>query len=306
MIKTVTADIIHEADRQEELPEYSEDFPYIMTRAEIDRFPQSYVPWHWHQAVELFYMESGELEYHTPGGTVCFPVGSGGIVNSGVLHMTQPHPEKGETVQLLHIFDPFFLADSKTGYLARQFILPYLDSGAEIIAFYPDIPAHRELLTRLQASFRMTGKREGFELYQRSVLSDLWLRILNLTPEEGDSTVARQANTRLKLMLGYIHTHYAETFLVANVAAAGMTSERDCYRLFQERLHCPPNAYIIGYRLNKACELLRKNKEPVTMIAQSCGFGSSSHFSKFFTKRYGCTPSQYRKDWQDRDKIRRK
>ena len=106
MIKTVTADIIHEADRQEELPEYSEDFPYIMTRAEIDRFPQSYVPWHWHQAVELFYMESGELEYHTPGGTVCFPVGSGGIVNSGVIHMTRPHLEKGETVQLLHKESP--------------------------------------------------------------------------------------------------------------------------------------------------------------------------------------------------------
>ena len=301
MIKTVTADIIHDADRQEELPGYSEDFPYIMTRAEIDRFPQSYVPWHWHQAVELFYMESGELEYHTPSGTVCFPVGSGGIVNSGVIHMTRPHPEKGETVQLLHIFDPFFLADSQTGYLARQFILPFVNSGAEIIGFYPDAPAHRELLAQLRASFQ-TKEQNGFELRQRSILSDLWLQTLHFLPAGEENAVSRQVNARLKEMLGYIHTHYAETIRIQDVAAAGMTSERDCYRLFQDRLHCPPNAYITGYRLQKARVLLQKGEESITLIAQSCGFGSSSHFGKLFMQKYGCTPSRYRRDWQDRDK----
>ena len=85
MMKTITADIIHETDRQEELPGYSEDYPYIITRAEIDKYPRQYVPWHWHQPVEVFYMESGELEYHTPGGRTLFPAGSGGIVNSGII-----------------------------------------------------------------------------------------------------------------------------------------------------------------------------------------------------------------------------
>lgn len=302
-MKIITADIIHEKDNREELPGYSEDFPYIMTRAEIDSFPQRYVPWHWHQPVELFYIESGELEYHTPGEMMCFPEGSGGIMNSGVIHMTRPHPEKGETVQLLHIFDPFFLADSPNGRMAKKYILPFLQSGSEIVAFSPDNPTHRELLSELRASFLIDEQQEGFEMALRATLSDMWLKILRFLPEEEKNTVNQQTNIRLKLMLNYIHTHYAETIRIEDVAAVGMTSKRDCFRLFQTLLHCSPNAYVIGYRLQKACFLLRESKEPVTQVAHCCGFATSSHFGKFFAQRYGCTPTQYRRNWQDRDKT---
>ncbi|MZX02391.1 AraC family transcriptional regulator, partial [Escherichia coli] len=68
--------------REESLPGFSSDFPYIASRAELDKYPGQFVPWHWHQAVELFFIESGSLEYYTPGGTVFFPSGSGGMVNS--------------------------------------------------------------------------------------------------------------------------------------------------------------------------------------------------------------------------------
>ena len=47
---------------------FSADFPYIATRAELDKYTEPFVPWHWHSSVELFYMESGALEYTTPNG----------------------------------------------------------------------------------------------------------------------------------------------------------------------------------------------------------------------------------------------
>lgn len=56
--------------REESLPGFSSDFPYIASRAELDKYPGQFVPWHWHQAVELFFIESGSLEYYTPVGTV--------------------------------------------------------------------------------------------------------------------------------------------------------------------------------------------------------------------------------------------
>ena len=67
--------------REERLPGFAPDFPYIATRAELDRYAERFVPWHWHRAVELFYMESGSLEYETPAGRMVFPKGSGGFVN---------------------------------------------------------------------------------------------------------------------------------------------------------------------------------------------------------------------------------
>ncbi len=305
-MKTITADIIHETDRQEELPGYSEDFPCIISRAELDRYPKGHVPWHWHQPVELFYIDSGELEYHTPEGMACFPAGSGGIVNSGVIHMTRPHPEKGKTVQLLHIFDPFFLADSRDGRMARQYVMPFVNSGVGILAFESGNAAHEEILAQLRSSFLIHEDQKNFEMTLRAVLSAIWLKILEILPAVEENACDAQISERLKRMLSYIHAHYAEAIKIEDVAAAGLTSERDCYRLFRDRLQCSPHAYITGHRLQKACEMLRKTDEPVTSIGLSCSFGSSSHFSRLFAERYGCTPRQYRSNWQDCDKNRRK
>lgn len=71
-MKVVHSIEFHSGSKEEKLPGFSDDFPYIASRAELDRL----VPWHWHKAIELFYMESGELEYYTPKGKMVFPAGS--------------------------------------------------------------------------------------------------------------------------------------------------------------------------------------------------------------------------------------
>ena len=40
--------------REERLPDFAPDFPYIASRVEMDFYPERFVPWHWHSAVELF------------------------------------------------------------------------------------------------------------------------------------------------------------------------------------------------------------------------------------------------------------
>lgn len=47
-------------------------------------------------------MESGSVEYDTPKGKILFPAGSGGMVNSNVLHMTKAISKYEKNVQLLH------------------------------------------------------------------------------------------------------------------------------------------------------------------------------------------------------------
>lgn len=57
---------LHNESREEKLPDFAPDFLYIAFRVELDYFRKSSAPWHWHRAVELFYVESGELKYRTP------------------------------------------------------------------------------------------------------------------------------------------------------------------------------------------------------------------------------------------------
>lgn len=56
----------HSGSKEELLPDFESEFPYIASNAELDKYVGRSAPWHWHKAVELFYMESGTLEYYTP------------------------------------------------------------------------------------------------------------------------------------------------------------------------------------------------------------------------------------------------
>ena len=90
-----------EGSREEELPNFESNFPYIASRVELNQYEEDSIPWHWHKSVEVFYVEQGNLEYRTPNGHYIFPQGSGGMVNSNVLHTTKP--KEDNTVQLLSL-----------------------------------------------------------------------------------------------------------------------------------------------------------------------------------------------------------
>lgn len=301
-MKRITSIKILPDNSREVLPEFSEEFPYICSRAEIDRYFGSFVPWHWHDAVELFYIESGELEYSTPNAKLVFPTGTGGLINSGVLHMTRPLPESDETIQLLHLFDPMLISGSQGGRIAEKYVIPLLTSGCEIIPIGPE----HSLLDILRKSFDLDEQERGFELRMRSMLSDIWLQLADMATAETTDNVVPKSNDKLKHMMVFVHQHYSERIRVSDLANAVFSSERECYRLFHDLLHCSPLEYITNYRLQLAGDMLKHQDESITHIAQSCGFGTSSHFGKIFAEHFGCSPREYRRIWQDRDRKRHK
>lgn len=137
----------------------------------------------------------------------------------------------------------------------------------------------------------------------RSQLCEIWLRILQQTDALLRMPPTHQKDSaRIKLMLVYIHEHYAEKLPIAELAQAAHLSERECYRTFQDALHTTPTEYLTRYRLQVACQMLTRSDSSITTISQLCGFGSSSYFGKIFARRIGCTPLEYRQHRQDCNK----
>lgn len=99
-MKDIFALTLDENSGEERLPGFSVEFPYLHSRAFLNRYV---VPWHWHPALGLFYVESGAMEYEVPGGAIRLPAGAGGLVRGGVLHAS--HPLEENTVQQLRLFD---------------------------------------------------------------------------------------------------------------------------------------------------------------------------------------------------------
>ena len=142
---------------EEELPGISAEFPYIASYVELDKYAGKQSPWHWHKEAELFYMEQGSLEYDTPHGKAVFTAGSGGFVNSNVLHMSRAKDGEGSVVSLLHIFNPLLISGQSGSIIDRKYVSPLMTaSHVEIIGLYPDQPSHVPVLEILRQSFRIS------------------------------------------------------------------------------------------------------------------------------------------------------
>ena len=299
---------IHEESNEELLPGFSLDFPYIATCAELDKYIEPATPWHWHRTVELFYLESGTLEYTTPNGKWTFPAGSGGFVNSNVLHTSKLIPSGEETIQLLHLFDPEFLSGVQTNRMDAKYIRPLTSAtGVEMIALSNDLPQQAALLEKIRKAFDLDENSWGYEFSLRHQLTEIWLELFELVRGDLETNAKLNASDeKMKAMMRFIHAHYQEPISVEDVAREAHISKRVCFRLFQENLHMTPLKYMTNYRLRKACQRLVESNESITQIAYTCGLGSSSYFGKMFRERYGCTPVAYRKNWHDCDKNKRK
>lgn len=301
-MKHISSIEVNDSSKEEILPGFTPEFPYIATYAELDKYLEPFTPWHWHRPVELFYIQSGCLEYSTPHGKWLFPAGSGGFANSNVLHTSRFQKGHNQNIQLVHLFDPAFLAGEQGSLIEKKYILPLTTApGVEMLPLFPEDPVQADILRDIQAAFALPEGEWGYEMKLREILTGIWLKLFDLARpamEKGGST---DADAKIKKLMIYIHEHYQEPISIEELARTVPVSRRACFRLFRENLHMTPVEYIRTFRLQKACQMLARSKESVTQIAYLCGLGSSSYFGKVFRERYQCTPLEYRRRWHDSD-----
>lgn len=70
-------------------------------------------------------------------------------------------------------------------------------------------------------------------------------------------------------------------------------------RKFREIYMTTPANYFLEKKLEKAKQLLKLKKLPISEIAYQCGFENISSFNKTFKKNFALTPSEYRMNQMD-------
>lgn len=56
------------------------------------------------------------------------------------------------------------------------------------------------------------------------------------------------------------------------------------------------SSYILQRRLQRAMNLLKNSREPVSGVAGECGFSNPDYFSRFFKEKTGYRPCEFRKE----------
>jgi AraC-like DNA-binding protein len=92
-----------------------------------------------------------------------------------------------------------------------------------------------------------------------------------------------------------IHQCLPRALSVAELARDLHVSHVYLIQLFKKHLNVTPTDYVIGFRLEQAKLLLSDTDEPISTLAERCGFSNAYYFSTLFKKKTGLSPGVYRK-----------
>jgi AraC-like DNA-binding protein len=96
------------------------------------------------------------------------------------------------------------------------------------------------------------------------------------------------------LALRMLHNNPAHPWTVASLAAAIGVSRAALARRFTDLVGEPPMAYLTGWRLALAADLLRKPDATIGSVAHEVGYGSPFALSTAFKRVRGISPKEHR------------
>ena len=296
MIQYQKKDLTLGDNSEELLSEDSGGLPFMCHYDESRLFTGHHIPWHWHDWIELNYIDKGSYQMHSPDGDLTAEQGEVVFINRNIMHAYDfPAPVNYYS----YTIDSRFLAGEFGSYIDRKYFAPILRSKSlSILHIKPDTPRRIRMIELiLQLTDVLRDEPEGYELSVREIISRFFLMMREET--EDIRAAEKKGNERdlerMKLMLQYIYTHYSEPLGLEEIAAAAGISPRECTRSFQRSINRPPIRFLIEYRAQMAAMRLERTDDSISSIAERCGFVSDSYFGKTFKDIYGCPPRDYRK-----------
>lgn len=272
------------------------DFPVYLGRGRVTDFPGCAALAHWHDDLEFSVVLSGSMEYNINGEIITLSAGDGIFINTRQLHFnfSQSH---GECEYLCLLFHPMLLCSSP--YLERSFVAPILQNSAFPYRILRKNNVWEErMIHEIQELFRVQHEKAA-ALKLQSGFFRIWSGLYENAPlPESPPPAVSQHLSALKSMVAFLQKHYREKVSLAEIAEAGAVSKTTCCHIFEKYCNQTPVAYLIEYRLRSGVELLKSTDMTVTEICYEVGFTGASYFSESFRKAFGCSPTEFRRQYK--------
>ena len=110
-----------------------------------------------------------------------------------------------------------------------------------------------------------------------------------------------KASTRLEIFKristarDWMEAHFKENITLEDIASIASMNSQHFLRMFKQVYSITPHQYLIDLKLKKAKALLDDSDMTINDICQTIGLESSFSFSVLFKKRFGLSPSLFRK-----------
>ena len=270
--------------------------PFVVCRTVLPDFYTTF-PIHWHNEMEIVYVEEGEFEecidfehYHVRKGDIV-------LINPYVLHSFRQYENERSVFKTI-MFDFSMLTGNTADASSIKYFNPFLEGNylsPKIIS--PDNSHYYELKECVLEIISTYSKHENFfELKIKSELYRLFFVLFKHFFEcrSGDTVIKDSTTRNIKIILDYISENYARPITIDELAEQVDLSKHYFMRFFKKYMGMTCIEYINDYRLNIAANLLVTTRMQITEVAINIGVTNLSYFNRIFRKKYNMTPKDYR------------
>ncbi|SEH34602.1 helix-turn-helix domain-containing protein [Selenomonas sp. KH1T6] len=242
-----------------------------------------YVPFHWHNSVEILCVLEGSLRLnvngqpHTVGAEECI------AVSSGLIHDVANTPNRALVLQVpLGILNPFVKNPAKLQFNLQK--NRNEQAYAEVVA---DFVRLNEILKEKSCGYLFDA-----EITLMGILKRL---VLDFTEKE---QIKSRIGKPIRDVVVHINEHYKEQITVPELARLSGYNANYLSRLFHEQMGMPLTEYIYRVRLAAFYKALLESDGSIGELMLEYGLKNERTAREMFRKIYGSLPLEVRKRYQ--------
>ena len=298
--------------REREISDFKERAEHGAVLMPIRRYrfivPNTYqdLSLHWHEEAEIGWIQEGEIDYDINFESFRVRKGDLLLIAPHILHAAHAVPGKRMVSESL-VFHLDMLGYQTPDACTIRCISPLQNGKYRFVpVVHSGQPGYGELIACMEELLGCMQPREDAvpkaeepaeELYRKELLFRLFRLLYRygyvVKNEGGREDFA--AEEKMKQVLTFIRSHYAEALTVGQLAGLCHFSETYFMSFFKRFAGMTCVEYINHYRLSQAARILVQTDRPVTEAALENGFRNISYFNRQFRRQYGTTPREYRK-----------
>jgi AraC-like DNA-binding protein len=263
---------------------------YVIKEEQLESF---YPHLHRHRQVQICWIKKGKGDLVCEGTILPFKSNDTFIIASNVAHLFMN--EKTSGVKTLSLF---LEVDEEFNPLMK---IPELRETCDILKKLRPCTRLDQGINPLLQKLLQSGEPNNL-----SVLIDLLAFVKVTTMIQSNSYVpfSEKSGDRMQIILQYTIENLASDLKIKDVAdQIAYTPEAFC-RFFKKRTGKTFITYLNEIRITEACQrILYQENSDIGSIAYGCGFNNVSHFNRIFKKLKGCSPLQFRKNYQTKERI---
>lgn len=246
---------------------------------------------HFHNAVELVYINDGEMLCRI--NDEIFELSSGNIIliNNGVIHKLAN--KNKANITYVHIDIDDFLEGLNVG---RESQIYNFIKSANAKDYFISRGDSELLMIYKKIMEEIDNKKRGYEIYVKSYITSLvgFMYRNRLLMEYKEFCNIKKLH-EIMPSLYYIDENFSSKLTLAEIAEKSNCDKYNFCRLFKNATGTTAFEYINFVRIKNAEKQLISTEKAISEIAFDCGFASVQYFNRAFKKYRGCTPRTYQK-----------